>query len=223
MTREPAVDVATLRRGFKAVCKATENRFQNFQIRVHRSLSWFERAQELDRREQPDGRLLYGWIALSSLYGTWCPESGHAVRDGESRQAFLDMLLEIDQGCRLAEQLELLREDVLWVLENKFLDPRFWQDPEHPGNVRAQYHRGVRVYYEKNWHLLLDYTFERIAVLRGQIVHGAATRGSRLNRESLSRCTKVLEALLPVILQLVIEHRADDDWPPLCYPPIEEP
>jgi hypothetical protein len=32
----------------------------------------------------------------------------------------------------------------------------------------------------------------------------------------------VLEAMLPVVLQLVIEHRADDDWPPLCYPPIEE-
>lgn len=123
----------------------------------------------------------------------------------------------------MAEQLEKLREDVLWVLENKFLDPRFWHDPEHPGNVRAQYHRGVRVYFEKNWHLLLDYTFERIAVLRGQIVHGAATRGSRLNRESLSRCTKILEAILPVILQMVIECRADDEWPPLCYPPIEGP
>jgi len=24
------------------------------------------------------------------------------------------------------------------------------------------------------------------------------------------------------VLRLVIEHRADDDWPPLCYPPIEE-
>jgi hypothetical protein len=57
--------------------------------------------------------------------------------------------------------------------------------------------------------------------LRGQIVHGAATRGSKLNRESLDRFRKVLESLLPVEVQLLIEHRADDDWPPLCYPPVE--
>jgi len=51
-----------LRRGFKAVCQDTNNQFQNFQIRVHRSLSWFERALELGKEEQPDGRLLYAWI-----------------------------------------------------------------------------------------------------------------------------------------------------------------
>jgi hypothetical protein len=45
---------------------------------------------------------------------------------------------------------------------------------------------------------------------------------SRLNRTALNRCCRILEELLPVILQLVIEHRADDNWPPLCYPPIME-
>lgn len=65
-------------------------------------------------------------------------------------------------------------------------------------------------------------TFERIAVRRGQIAHWAATRSSRLNRTTLNRCCQILEDLLPVILQLVIEYRVDDNWPPLCYPPIEE-
>jgi len=60
------MDIAMLRRGFKAVCKATEDRFQNYQIRVHRSLSWLERALELDEEQQPEGRLLYAWIALGS-------------------------------------------------------------------------------------------------------------------------------------------------------------
>ena len=87
--------------------------------------------------------------------------------------------------------------------------------------IRDQW-RAVRAYGERKWGLILELALERIALLRGQIVHGAATRGSRLNRQSLQRCRKVLEALLPAVLQLVIEHRADDDWPPLCYPPIEE-
>lgn len=216
------MDIGMLRRGFKAVSKATDNRFQNFQIRVHRSLSWFERALELDPQTQPDGRLLYAWIAFSSLYGTWDSAAGYPLRDSECRKAFVDMLFGIDRAGLLGERIAALEPDVLWLLENKFLDPRFWKDPEKPGNIRAKYHLAQRLYGEGRWGEIAEHTLDRIAVLRGQIVHGAATRGSSLNRESLNRCRAVLEALLPVVLQLIIEHRADDDWPPLCYPPIHE-
>lgn len=68
--------ITMLRRGFKAVCKATEDRFQNFQIRVHRSLSWLERALEMDEKGQPEGRLLYAWTSLGALYGTWDARAG---------------------------------------------------------------------------------------------------------------------------------------------------
>ena len=215
------MEISDLRRGFKAVCKSTDNRFQNFQIRIHRSLSWLDRALELAPEEHPDGRLLYAWIALSSLYGSWDADAGYPARDSESRVAFIEMLARIDCGGLLAEQLQALERDILWLLEDKYLDPRFWKNPDRPGNVRAKYHRAVRLYSEKNWATILEYTLERIAVLRGQIVHRAATRGSKLNRESLDRSRKVLESLLSVVLQLLIEHRADDDWPPLCYPPIK--
>jgi hypothetical protein len=45
-------------------------------------------------------------------------------------------------------------------------------------------------------------------VLRGQIVQGAATRGSRLNWAVLKQCSQVLEGLLPPMLHLTIEHGA---------------
>ena len=216
------MDIRMLRRGFKAVCKATEDKFQNFQIRVHRSLSWLERALEMDEKAQPEGRLLYAWISLSALYGTWDAQAGFPSREGESRAAFIAMLTGIDSSGLLADRLRALETDILRLVDNKFVDPRYWKNPARPGNVHGTYQRAVRAYGEQKWGLILELALERIAVLRGQIVHGAATRGSRLNRQSLQRCRKVLEALLPAVLQLVIEHRADDDWPPLCYPPIEE-
>jgi len=132
------------------------------------------------------------------------------------------MLMEIDSSGILPQQLTALEPDILWILDNKFIDPRFWKDPKRPGNVHAKYHQAIRLYHDEAWGTILEYALARIAVLRGQIAHGGATRGSDLNRESLSRCRNVLESLLPVVLQLVIEHRADDDWPPLCYPPIRE-
>jgi hypothetical protein len=36
--------IADLRRRFKAICDATNQRFQNYQIRVQRALRWLERA-----------------------------------------------------------------------------------------------------------------------------------------------------------------------------------
>lgn len=216
------LDVKALRRRFKAVCTATENRHQNFQIRVHRSLSWFERAVELDEESHPDGRLLYGWIALNALYGAWDDATHFAARDMESCKKFLSRLVSSDSEGVLGHELNNLRAEVIAILENKFLDPIFWRDPKSPGNTKAKSRRAPGLYYEKRWCDLLIYTVERIYVLRGQIVHGASTRGSRLNRATLARCRKVLEALMAAILPLVIERMAHDDWPPLCYPPIEE-
>jgi hypothetical protein len=155
-------------------------------------------------------------LALGSLYGQWDQEAGHALRDSEARAAFVRLLMDTDKAGLLAETIKAMERDILWLLENKFLDPRFWKDPDNPGNVRAKYHRAARLYHDRCWGPILEYALERIAVLRGQIVHGAATRGSRLNRQSLQRCRKVLEGLLPGVLQLVIEHRADDNWPTLC-------
>ena len=158
------MDIKMLRRGFKAVCKATDNRFQNYQIRVHRSLSWLERALELDQESQPDGRLLYAWIAFSSLCGRWDLEAGYPVRDKECREAFLEMLMGIDRAGMLGEKIVALESDILWLLENKFLDPRFWKDPDKPGNVRAKYHLALRLYHDKNWGGIMQHTLDRIAV-----------------------------------------------------------
>jgi hypothetical protein len=214
---------AELRPRFKAVCQATEQRFQNYQIRVHRSLSWWERARELDGSEHPDGRLLYGWIAFNSLYGVWDEASGGPSRDRETWQKFLSRVFQWDADGLLADLLKKHREQVLGLLENKYLDMQFWRRRDGASDGRrGRYSRGPSLFVERRWCELLILAYERIYVLRGQIVHGAATRGSRLNRDALGPAVEVLEAFLGPILHLSIEHGANDEWLPLCYPPIEE-
>ena len=72
-----STSIEELRSNFKERCQATENRYQNWQIRVHRSLSWLERAFEMDAETQPDGRLLYDWISFNALYGKWNEREGY--------------------------------------------------------------------------------------------------------------------------------------------------
>lgn len=215
------METVELRQQFKEVCAATENRFQNFQIRVHRALSWYERALEMDVDTQPDGRLLYAWIAFNALYGSWDPNTGFPAKDAESYKAFLARTIAIDDRGLLAANLRSLRNEILALLDNRYLDARFWSNPQAPGNTRAKYHKATSLYFEERWYDILVYAVERIYVLRGQIVHGAATRGSSLNRASLAACQKLLLEVLPTILTITLEHGAHDNWPPLCYPPME--
>jgi hypothetical protein len=185
-------------------------------------LSWLERALDLDVKEQPDGRLLYSWIAFNSLYGTWDHEAGFPAKDRVAWQDFVGRLLKTDHEELLAKQLATLRSPLFALLDNKFLDSRFWQDPETPRNHHSHFHRAPSLFVERRWCDLLVMVLDRIYVLRGQIFHGAATRGSSLNRTSLRHSNQVLEGLLPTMLHLAIEHGTHDNWPPLCYPPIDQ-
>jgi hypothetical protein len=76
------LETATLRRRFKEVCAATDNRHQTFQIRVYRALSWYERATELDEAMQPEGRHRY---ARGHVDGTQMP-AGYGQLADEPRQ-----------------------------------------------------------------------------------------------------------------------------------------
>jgi hypothetical protein len=40
----------------------------NLSLRVHRALSWLDRAEQLE--EDPDGRFLFLWIAFNAAYAT---------------------------------------------------------------------------------------------------------------------------------------------------------
>jgi hypothetical protein len=59
----------------------------------------------------------------------------------------------------------------------------------------------------------------RVYLLRCQVVHGASTHGSQLNRVSLGRCITLMDHLLCTVLQIWIDHGADEDWGAMCYPP----
>lgn len=218
----PTRDVAALRLRYESTCQRLRRTCRNYQIRIHRALSWYERAQALDLQSQSDGRLIYGWIAFNALYGSWDEELGMPRRDGEGWKRFLEELLAIDSQGWLAAELIALEPDVLPLLENRYLDMRFWKNPQQAGSYKRKFHEAQRLYQNRQWAVLLSYVFERVYVLRGQVVHGGATSGSKLNRENLQRCVRILERLLPVILSLAIEQRIDDRWPPLCYPPIED-
>jgi hypothetical protein len=56
-------------------------------------------------------------------------------------------------------------------------------------------------------------------MFRGQLIHGASSGGSRLNRTTLRHCLELMGILVLLMQYIVIEHGCGDDWPELCCPP----
>lgn len=215
-------DPTQLKTRFKQVCAATGGVYQNWQVRVHRSLSWYKRASEFPV-EHPEARFLYLWIAFNSLYSRWDSSTNAPGHDREARGDFLRTLVACDAqditGTLLKQHRPLLKK----LLGNAYLSPVFWRDPydsRSRGKATEDANYLEKNYRDRNHAKLLEQAFDRLYVLRGQIVHGASSGGSSLNRTALRHCLTTIEQFLPGILHLVIEHGAHERWPELCYPPV---
>jgi hypothetical protein len=111
---------------------------------------------------------------------------------------------------------------VLALLDDKYLSSFFWQEPTEKRGAQSRKAKfsAQTWYLEKRWALILENTVERIYLIRCQLVHGAATHGGQLNRDSLRHCSQMLGHLLPALLMVFIDHGADQDWGTMCYPPL---
>jgi hypothetical protein len=210
-----------LKARFKQKCLETNGLFQNWQIRVHRSLSWSKRAMAF-ADDQPEARFLYLWIALNSLYSRWNNEKNAPDGDGPARRDFAATVCTMD-GTVVGQLMAQSRGLVRKLLENPFLSEVFWREPDNPkakGRATQDANYLERNLRNGDCRRLLEQVLERLFVLRGQMVHGASTGGSRLNRNSVKYSLQMLALLVPLIQQIVIEHGGNDDWPELCYPPI---
>jgi len=219
-------NVRDLRRRWKPTKEgpAAPERHQPICIRLHRCWSWLQRLEELDDAGVgvDDARLIYGWIALNSLYGRWDPERREPVSDLYSLGTFLSRLFDADADARIGSLLTDQRELVTAIVGDEFLSRHFWQDPGEGEARRAQGHARKlgSLFYEKRYAVILDMVLKRVYLARCQLVHGAATHGGQLNREAVGRCAAFIGHFLPAASLIIIDHAWDGDWDGLCYPPM---
>lgn len=190
-------------------------------VRFHRCCSWLQRVEQLKPDSDWDDKLICQWIALNALYGQWDTDRGEPRPDAETLDRFLDRVLELDADGVVAGVLTSERKLVEAILKDAYVTRYFWRDPspKQAGKAGKAYFDSRTWYLEQRWPLLLDRLLERIYLVRCQLVHGAATRDSKLNRTCVRRCSQMLSHLLPAFLAVWTEHGADEDWGVMCYPP----
>jgi len=226
MTESPGQTVRDLRRRWKPIKEgpASADKHQPVCIRLHRCWSWLQRLEDLDEAGVgvDDARLIYGWIALNSLYGLWDGEKREPVSDLYSLNRFLDRLFEADRNGVIGGMLTDHRDLVKAIVGDEYLSKHFWQDPGEDEARRAQGHARKlgSLYFEQRFANILDMVLRRVYLARCQLVHGAATHGGQLNREAVGRCAVFVGHFLTAASLVIIGHAWDGDWDGLCYPPM---
>lgn len=191
-------------------------------VRFHRACSWLSQAEQATEASDLDLALLCRWVAFNALYGQWDQQAREPVADRVCWECFVDRMLGLDQERLIVDTLMDNKPLVMSIFDDAYLSRHFWQEPS---NQRASQSRKTRYsaqtwYVEANWTLILDRLLERIYLLRCQLVHGAATYNSSLNRTAARRCSQMLDHLLRAFLLVWINHGADEDWGIMCYPPL---
>jgi len=198
----------------------------NLTLRVHRALSWLDRAEQLEG--DPDGQFIFLWIAFNAAYATEIDERYRLSEQGTFR-AFLQKLVDLDAGRGRIEEL-VWREfsgSIRLLLDNPYVFQDFWSFhngsmPEEDWKRRfADAKRAARAALgNRDTVTVLSVVLSRIYTLRNQLMHGGATWNSSVNRNQIRDCTSLMGKLVPLVIEIMMDHH-EALWGDACYPVVK--
>lgn len=200
-----------------------EDFHENLSLRVHRALSWLQRAED---SEDADAQFIFLWIAFNAAYAT------DISKGTPERDTFIQFLKKLDalDNSRLLESITWneFSGSIRILLNNRYVFPAFWdyqkgqlteqqwQEQFASANRAAQVALGGR-----DTVTVLSIVLSRIYTLRNQIVHGGATWNSSVNRDQMRDCVAFLSKLIPAIVTIMMDH-PETLWGDASFPVVKE-
>lgn len=196
---------------------------EGLSLRVHRALSWLNRAHQC---EDPDGAFIFLWVAFNAAYANEVP-SQHQVSEGQSFSAFLGKLVALDTHRMLHEVLwTRYAQSVRLLLSNRHVYQPFWDhlsDARQAEDWDESFRRFQRAAHQAlangDTAKLLGVIFSSLYTLRNQLIHGGATWGGSVNREQVRVGAQIMGDLVPLVIQLMMQN-ADALWGDPRYPVV---
>jgi hypothetical protein len=189
-------------------------------LRVHRALSWLDRAEQC---EDDDGRFVFLWFAFNAAYAN---ETGE-IRMTESERfgQFLERLVELDSPGRLASVIwDQYSGPIRVLLDNRYVFQPYWDHLNKlPGadDWQERFQRANRAantaLARRDTGTVLGVIFARLYTLRNQLIHGGATWNSYVNRSQLRDANAILGELVPYVIEIMMDN-ALEHWGEACYP-----
>lgn len=193
-------------------------------LRVHRSLSWLGRAEA--ETTDPDIRFILLWIGFNAAY------AADIDREFESErsvfQNFFDTLVRLDEEDKIYKAVwQRFPQEIRLLLSNRHIFPAFWK---HQNGVLGYDDWAERMsasqraingaIARKDTAKILSVLFDRLYVLRNQLIHGGATWNSSVNRSQVKDGAAVLDVLLPIFIDILMNN-PNNEWGNPYYPVVD--
>jgi len=194
-------------------------------LRVHRAISWLNCAEQAD--ENPDARFIFYWIAFNAAYaeqrGEGVPLGTRSVFD-----EYFEKIIRLDEQHLIYNAIwSKCSNSIKQLLDNKYVFDPFWshfngapgyQDWEE--RFLKSKKRVQRALQNRDTKAILSTLFDRMYVLRNQLVHGGATWASSVNREQVKGGANIMAFLVPIFIDLMMDN-PDVNWGEPYYPVVE--
>lgn len=212
-------------KALKAKQRATRDGFSEaLTLRVHRAISWFGRAEA--EKSDLDVRFILLLIAFNSAYAS---EIGAQIASEKGAfRAYFDTLVQLDKGRRIYNAVwEKFAKEVRLLLSNRYVFAPFWH--HHNGaegyddwedRLAVSNRQTASAIKRLDTSRTLCNVFDRLYVLRNQLVHGGATWNSSVNRHQVQDGAAVLAWLLPVFIDIMMDNPGRD-WGSPFYPVVD--
>jgi hypothetical protein len=193
-------------------------------LRVHRGLSWYGRACAED--DDADVRFILLWIAFNAAYASDLDVD--AGNDRDKFRLFFKTLVELDRDDRIYRLVwSRFSNEIRLLLDNRYVFAPFWAHQNGlTGNAdweerlaRAKHAVGKAV-AGHDTPTILSILFDRLYVLRNQLVHGGATWCSKVNRDQVRDGAAILANLVPIFIDIMMDN-PQHPWGMPFYPVAE--
>ena len=205
-----------------------------FLLRLRRAISWLGRAQQMERdvkgtNKDLDTQFVFLWISFNALYARdphKYPSKPPSQQD-QIEEYFLNLSKcgkQVTDSIYKVIDSNISREKIRSFSNNKFVSMDFWDKKIgifKKGNEKDQ-PLPEPLSREKTLNILFC-IFQRLSVLRNQLMHGSATWNGHLNKEQLREGIKIMHWLLPVFIEVMLENSEDkwEQWGEVYYPRVE--
>ena len=195
---------------------------ESLRLRIHRALSWLIRSEDEDTDH--DLRFILQWIAMNAAYAR---EFGRDETERTRAKAFLDGMVMLDTDKRLHQALfQQFTGPIRTLIDNKFTYEPFWTGMRtHDASNRWEegFSNSKKAAFaavmQGDTSKVLAIVFDRLYVLRNQLVHGGATWNSQVNRAQLADAVAILGTLVPLVLTIMMDH-PDQPYGDALYPVV---
>lgn len=195
-------------------------------LRMRRAMSWIERAEK--ETDDLDAQFIFYWIAFNAVYGQDTSNVSETTEQNVFNEYF-DKIIRLDANDEVYEAIwQRFSGPIRNFMDNKYVYQPFWKHQNRVPRYEDWEDRFVwdkerlrRALARQDTKAILKALFNRLYVLRNQLLHGGATWQGSVNRDQVRDGARIIAFLTPIFIDLMMKNPRDN-WGHPHYPRVNK-